>query len=351
MFGLSRKKKNKTSFECICMVDTLYAMLLFQLLKPYTSDKKVFYIFSDGIYSKVGHHFDNGCFFKQPKQKKINLLYSTIKNVLLFEWVYFRHKLKDLPVYGQDHIYSAFLLLHKDNPFYLIEDGLANYTDLKFYSDKFDKSKLTKSFIKKMSNALYHPFPVLGLSERISRVYLTNMRDIPELYINKQIIFDPLQCWGKLIQKEKDNLSALFGFKANTFNQDFSDHILLLTAPLLETSNMNEKDVIMLYRKLLSKIDLSKLIIKTHPSETRIDYLQYFPNAIIWDKPFPIELLLYTGKNFKYIVSMFSSASFSIKDQSNVIISGTVLDPILIESYGYIDSNVLYKSLYESVKI
>ena len=89
--------------------------------------------------------------------------------------------------------------------------------------------------------------------------------------------------------------------------------ILLLTEPFTEGFELTIEEEIEIYKKMISKYDYNRIVIKPHPRETK-DYSEYFPDIRVITTKFPLELFDLMGIEFQKILTIHSSAALNFKD-------------------------------------
>lgn len=130
---------------------------------------------------------------------------------------------------------------------------------------------------------------------------------------------------------EKKRILDVFQFEENDLELMKACDTLLLTQPFNEYSSIfTESDKIEVYRRLLAGQDESKVLIKVHPYE-KTDYSVYFPSAQIIHTPCPLELLLLQEITLHKVITVNSTAVFSIGDGIEKVISGYDVTPALTE--------------------
>ncbi|WP_299007968.1 glycosyltransferase family 52 [uncultured Shewanella sp.] len=138
---------------------------------------------------------------------------------------------------------------------------------------------------------------------------------------NKVIHIDIKESWKVKTDDEKNIILKLFDVDSNELNIPDNSFDLLLTQPLNEDNNCTEQDKILGYSKLMKEYNLNEkeIIIKPHPKE-KTDYKKHFPNAIVINKDFPVELVALFGIKFNHVITLFSTAASIFSKNANHII-------------------------------
>lgn len=314
-----------------CYINSMYTLLQFLLLRNRDERKKTFYFLGRGISKDIAKHFENSWHlntkFKNEKGLKryikIYLLYRDLEKFIIEE------NLINKIMYMQDNMsYSQFFLNHMKNC-YLLEDGFSNYKVTAF-------KKKTKKGIKKIRDKFLkrykHEYQTFGLSERIKKIYLTGIMEIPEVIKNKVEIINLREKWDKLQNNEKEEILNIFDLKLEEFYnlEKYSDKVLIITQPLSEDGIISEEEKISIYKEIIDKYPVKDIIIKSHPRE-KTDYKKIYSDIETINRRFPLELLMLLGIYFKTVVTVFSTAALNFKGISNVHFIGTEKYPNLLK--------------------
>lgn len=283
----------------ICTVDTVYSLFLYFLINGVSDDD--LFIFSSGVPKDVRNNIKHIYF--PPSRFKFNADDSLIKFAVMnlgvcFKQLYGILKLRlllffireDIEVYGHGHTQFSFMFYEYENS-YLIEDGLANYRKLEsnFISNKI--LNFLGLYIKGSKSGY-------GTHENIKKVYLTcnNQCDVS----SKAELIDLNVLWENLSQEEHLKILKIFNFN-NLENMD----VLLITQAFSEDNLMDLDEEMRIYSEIVEKY--LDIIIKPHPREVK-DYSKIFPDNIVLDKHFPVELLVLMGIKIGKIITISSTA-------------------------------------------
>lgn len=296
------------NIKALCTVDSIYALFLYFIITG-NSVENTFFIFSDRIplslRLKLGKNYH---LLNVPKSKYS--LFHYLYHIYSFISIplYLRYKkLLDLPVYGFDFLEWSNPILNNYKEFYLIEDGLINYTGPEFFLKKYKKS-LCRRFLIKHFDCINLP---LGLSDKVKKIYLTGIQPIPKEIIKKTELIDINKLWNKLDINKKKSLKTLF-LSDYKFNVDSKRKILLLTQCWSEDKILSEKEKISLYKYIIDYYGEKNIILKTHPRETT-DYKLYFKDLEIISSPVPLQLLsLICDLKIETAISINSTSIFAM---------------------------------------
>lgn len=184
-------------------------------------------------------------------------------------------------------------ICHRYN-FNLVEDGVFNYEPSK---NKTGGGELVS----------------LSYSTFVKRIYLTGRLPIPKLIANKVVLVNMSNCWENFKQNEKEEIIQLFGFnyhKLLDLIKTGRDEILL-TQNFYRYGRCTTEEQIQIYREILSKHEMQKVIIKPHP-EDEIAYENIFPQCFVLRDRFPFELCYFTKLPFKKLIAVNSTSIYGL---------------------------------------
>ena len=301
----------------ICVVDTVYSLFLYLLKFGY--DSSDIFILSSGVPKEVRNNLNHIYFpdIKLLHDKSSFLKWSYTNLINAFKQVYgilklrlilfFKTRGKKVEVYGQGHLTFSYPLYEFENS-YIIEDGLGNYLDLK------QPTKINP-ILNKLANFfgiyVFNLREGFGTHENIKKVYLTK-NNVPSEIKDKVEVMDMDNLWELKSESEKKGILDIFNLNVNELG---SDLVLLLTEPFSEHNLLPFEEEIKIYKEFIDKYP--NIIIKTHPREKK-DYSSLFPNIIIIDVPFPVELLKYVGIKIEKIVTICSTAALNLKNDVEI---------------------------------
>ncbi len=323
----------KKNFKKIVLTESLYNLLLILLENTYDLDEIFFFI---GNSLKLNDKYKNNSYeIKKNKhhRKMIRIILSYIFFIKL-EIICRKNKLKNLQVYGLDHILGSDYF----KSFYdiiLFEDGTKNYCPEEI--KKAMKLLNEKSIKKKISSKLVLETPSFGIYKNVKKIFLTGILDVPEELKNKVEIINLEMLWKNKTLKQKDEILEFFNVKDFFYKNKFQEKTIFLTQPLSEDGILSLEEEIILYKSVMEKYDEKNLIIKTHPREKK-DYKKYFPNIEILDKKFPFELFKLNNVKFKKVATIFSTGAYNLGEETEVDFYGTQIHPKLEKVFGQINN-------------
>jgi len=313
--------KNKT--KRMCVVDTVYTLLLYYLICGI--DEEDIFVMSGGIPKEIRNNVNHIYFphFKHNDLPDSNIILITLKRLYLIikraygiiklrTILFFKTRNYDMEVYGHGHANFSFPLYEYDNS-YIIEDGLGNYMDLS--EPTYSQSRLLK-FLGVYTNDLYEGF---GTHKNIKKVYLTK-NEVPEIIKNKTEVINMHKIWNGLSENEKNKILEIFNIDLKEINFN-NETVLLLTEPFTEEHFTTLKEELSIYSILIEKFKDKNIIIKPHPRDSK-NYHEIFPDTKIIDKYFPIELLNLIGIEPHIACSIVSTALLNFKNSKIYIYDG-----------------------------
>lgn len=205
---------------------------------------------------------------------------------------------KQVPVYGQDHIFYARCFFNHD--FYLIEDGMMSYQPYEFLQENAREKTFTDQYV------------TCGWNKYVKKIFFIGRKAIPDGLRNKSEVFNPQERWDELSEKEKSKLLTVLGCDKNKImGLVNSGRVnILLTQPCYEHDGITIEGHIQGYRKILCNYDMSTVIIKPHPEDV-VEYEKIFPECAILRDRFPFELCYFIKIPFKKIISINSTSTMS----------------------------------------
>ena len=225
--------------KIICIVESLYSLLIFLLIKdPDINLKDTFLITSGKEYKFLKNKFNQTIFLKKYQNRYLKI-FNKIKYFIYFFILEIIYNLKNKLVYGNDHTTGAFYFLRKYT-FIVIEDGLINY----------NKDIYIKNYCKYRKYIL--SFPMFGQYKTVKKIYLTGLAPIPEKIKSKVEIINLKELWNKKKINEQKEILNLFGFNPIIIKNIKNRKLILFTQPLSEDNLITEEEKIKIYSKIIA---------------------------------------------------------------------------------------------------
>lgn len=296
----------RNKYTQVCIIDSVYAILVFLLVKQCKIDD-VLFIFWKNVPPSVRKALSNNIVYNEPLDpisKPLNFV-SNVKCVFNFFKLFKKIDRENVQYCGQDHLpFSRLLLNFTNKSFIEYEDGYVNYTK----RQRPLKFRLIRKFLLSDTEEKF------GHSSKVKKIYLTNPTiDIVYGDIKPKIEWvDLLELWKALPDDKKNFICETFGLlnKPEDFN---GIDTFIMTRPLSEDGECSEIEKVSKVKEAINLLNSQNFVIKPHYRETT-DYKNYFPNALVVKEKYPLELffLKYGGIINNIICVGDSSAKYFI---------------------------------------
>lgn len=310
----------------ICITNSYYVLLIYLLIIDN---------FEDTIYI-LGKNIN----LKNTKNiiKILEYPHCKFNNIINYFYFFIKFKLKkdNITVYGQDHLFGCSFF--KDYfAFKIIEDGLSFYDYIPVLKKKLNDENKVKKILKKILKS----YPHHGLDIKTKTIYMSEMKEIPKEFKQKEIIkFDIKKMWENKTQIQKDKILTFLEINREEFRKIKELNSLLITQPLSEDGYITEKEKVQIYKKICN--GNKNIIIKPHPRE-KTEYKKYFKEALILGNNFPIEFILLLDIEVSQVLTLFSTAAFSLKKYYDIEFYGTYNVEKLEKNFGIIKHEKINK--------
>lgn len=319
------------TFNRVCISEALYPIMFYLLI----SDEKEI----DDTYFIVDNRIDEGIRNRLENVYCENL--STIfrkRDFLLNLYGLWLRKiklrfLKDAEFFGLDFKWHI-LRGHKLN---YIEDcpNVFNLWETGFLYRLFVKHSKQSAIKKKLLELVYgdyyqHP---VGTSKSIKTLNTTGVYQKPYHFGKKELCYDLGEEWQKSSSKKKEKILKIFDITPHDLDEFKRRNIILLTQAFSNDGYVTEEEQIEIYRKILSKYDCNKVILKPHPRD-RINYSILFPKVHVFRKVVPLQLLAIMGVRVDRVVTVTSSSALSFGDGPQIDWYGANVHPKILAGEG-----------------
>lgn len=312
--------KSYNNIEAICCLDSVYSLLLYLLIAPASTEKTLF-IFGRGVSPQIYKKLDNYIIINHPLFNRMSIYMHRVYYYFYFKSLFKKNGLESRPKYGHDFLRWTDYFVASRSPFYVLEDGVGNYTEPSKHYERYKNNSLVRILIDYLP-MLHLPY---GLSKNVKKVYLTGILETPQIIKDKIRLINIIELWSNKSEKEQKNILDIYSISQDIVEQLINSkrNILLLTQCYSENNTMTETEKIKLYRDMIKDYDEEKIIIKTHPREVT-DYTLYFPSALVIQEPFPVQLLFFLGFKIDKVIARSSTALYSLPDSIEKIITNPV---------------------------
>ena len=323
----------------ICFSITAYTLFLYYLLNGVNKNDII--ICTHNVPEKVKRNIKHISlpqigFVDGPKMAPINTpkgIFENIYGYCKYFYGYLKLRIilsfkcfnKNVEVWGQTHSPFAYMFYTYENA-YIIEDGLLNYVWEPIETHKINP--LIDSLLHICGIYFLDVHETLGTHKNIKKIYLTQ-ECVFDIIKDKIVNFDMYKIWEEKSIEEQNKILKIFNVNKNQLKKLDKNYKLLLTQPFYENSMISFDEEIKIYKQLIENDE--KLIIKPHPNEKK-DYTKIFPNAIIINQEFPIELMELIGIHVDNIYTINSTAILNFKNSNIHIFQGKCSSKIINES-------------------
>jgi hypothetical protein len=326
----------KRHFTRVCIVDTVYTLLVYLLYSSEDELEKTFYFFGDGIHESIRKRFNNHYYFDISKKFNRNKLWLILSLRIggYFRWPF----LKRAKIMGHDHLVYSPYIIGKRNYTY-IEDGpniFKFFQATKFYKDicLYWTSKRLY-FIKRLfnfiiSNVFAHP---IANNNQCKELILTVDDDVPYIAKKKKYIVSLDEMWQNATKQKKQYILHIYDISTKDIDVLRIKPYIIFTQQFSTDKFISELEQIDIYRKILGEYNTDHVVLKPHPRD-RIDYKKYFSDVYIFEKIVPIQLLNLIGVRFKKAIAVNSSAVLSFPYEIEREWIGTTIHPVLYKLFG-----------------
>lgn len=307
----------------ICFSITSYSLFLFYLINGINEENLI--ICTHNVPKEVKKNIKHiglpfVTFIDGPKMAPLNSIKGIIDNILgycryfygyikLRIILFFKCFNKNVEIWGQTHSPFSYMFYTYENA-YIIEDGLMNYSIEPIETHKINR--FIDLFLHICGIYFLDIRETLGTHKNIKKIFLTHECPFENIK-NKVIIINMKKLWDEKTIEEQQEILQIFNVDKNKLEKINKDYPLLLTQPFSESGLISYDEEINIYKKLLN--NSKKIIIKPHPNEKK-DYSKIFPDAIIINKEFPIELMELIGVNVNNIYTINSTAALNFKNSN-----------------------------------
>lgn len=251
--SLIKVKKIQTSYNHCVLVESIYSLALYGYINQNSFDNTLV-ILGDNIgYAEVVALLPNCIVYDCRKMARLMGNFCT--RALASQGLYWR-ELTELGAmlnnaqyfYGHDHLPASYLLRSKAMT--LLEDGVGNY----------NQPKAIAAWKRVKKRLFYKKALLFGYDSPQDNIYLTGLLPLPRGFKAKVTLLDR----AAFIQSLFTSHAGLFAPAiANAERKS-----LLLTQPFSESAILSERQKIALYQSMVTKYQLTHLVIKPHPRET-----------------------------------------------------------------------------------
>jgi len=336
----------KTDFNRVYIGYTVYSLYLYLLYSTEEEINNTFFFLGEGIDKGMRNKLENKYYFSNEVYEKKNIFSRYIYRVRLRyqsrkKWPF----LKDARLFAQDHFFFCGALIAKRN-YTLIED--APNVFLRHRGNINKQRNTVKEFIYKMDNlfrkwienSYYLP---MGDNSQCKSVLMTNIESDPILDGKELIQVIETKYWNAATETKRDKILAVFNITSEDLVQLSKRKVIVFTQNFASLGFLPEQELVDVYNERIAKYPSDDIIIKKHALD-RVDYRRYFPNAYVFDKIVPMQLLNLLDIRYETAVTICSSAVLSFSYDIQIDWIGTNGNPKLFAAMGKQDLEAYYNN-------
>lgn len=319
----------------ICCVYTIYALFLYLINVEDEELDSTFYIIDTTIppafKSRLKH-----CWLYYPPHR--------LTGKWWIDWIPFRwHIFRTLPrlnrsskLYMQDH--KPWTAVYSGNHGYTYIEDSPQHISYMFNSEKnnwyteilsWNRLKICQFLY---GSTFYESFAHHPLAKRL---LLTEDEHVPFLKGRERIFSLPFKTatWKSFSEYKRKRILEIFDVSNDDIEIFQNADTLIITQPLCPDSVSIDihADI---YKKLISKYNEQKVVIKTHPRD-KFNYSSLYPNVKVFSKPLPLQLLLMIGMKIKTAATIYSTAVMQLPKSIDIHWYGTEFDNRLFVKVGH----------------
>jgi hypothetical protein len=322
---------SKGQFSRVCIINTVYTLLLYLLYSSEEEINKTFFFFGPGIDHLIRKQFAGGYhFFPFPKKSKTKIR-TLVYYIFLFSFLWVMRKtqwsfLKKADFFVQDHHPFSGCIID-NNSYTLLHDSPYSFQLFVSQFKKPSKNILIRLLTNKKKQRSF------GNNKQCNKIIITD-DEILSYMKDKEIITVSLSSlWGKSSITKKQLILDIFNVTDGDIEIIKSRENILFTQCFVDDGDLTKEEHSRIYRKIVDKYDRDTLLVKKHPRET-FDYKTLFPDIPVFEKPIPMHLFNLLGVRFKKAITVFSSTVASFDYNIAIDWYGTEISDILLKKRG-----------------
>jgi len=292
---------------------TVYSLYLYLLYSTEEEINDTFFFFGEGIDTNIRDKFENKYYFSNTSYDNKNVFSRFIYRIRLRyqsrkKWPF----LTNAQLYAQDHFFFSSPLIANRN-YTLIEDA-PNV----FLRHRSNINRQKKTFLQVVSAAkkFYRKFIEnsisgdMGDNVQCKSVLMTNIESDSILKDKQLIQVNETEYWNNSPESKKNNILTTYNITEEDLLQLSRRKIIVFTQNFASLGFLPEQELVDVYAERLNKYPPDEIIIKRHAYD-RVDYHKYFPDAYVFDKIVPMQLLNLLNIRYETAVTICSSAVLS----------------------------------------
>ena len=336
----------KTDFNRVYIGYTVYSLYLYLLYSTEEEINNTFFFLGEGIDESIRNKLENRYYFSDDEYRHKNIFSRYSYRVRLR---YQSHRkwpfLKDAHLFVQDHFFYSGALIAKRN-YTLIEDAPNVYYRHRTYIQQQQKTvkeyvyKVDSLFRKWIENSYYG---TLGDNPQCKSILMTNIESDPILDGKELIQVIETEYWNAAAETKRNKILTIFNITSEDLAQLNKRKVIVFTQNFASLGFLSEQELIDIYAERITKHLSNEIIIKKHALD-KVDYRKYFPDAYVFDKIVPMQLLNLLDIRYDTAITISSSAVLSFPYDIQIDWIGTDGNPKLFAAIGKQDLEAYYNN-------
>jgi len=321
------------SFGKVYIGYTAYSLYLYLLYFSLEEIEETFFFVGEGISESVRNRLPNRYYFSDSRYKEKNPLSRIFYRIRLRssssrKWPF----LKTARIFAQDHFFYSRGLIGK-REYTLIEDAPNIFSCNRAIINRLKYPVV--EFLRVLSYQILENSyrGEIGDNRLCKAVLITNVESDPILEGKQLLRVDEVECWNQATQDKRNTILSIFNITPEDLIQLRRRKVIVLTQNYATLGYVSEQELVDIYSGRLKKYPPDSIIIKSHPLD-KVQYQKYFPEAFIFDKIVPMQLLNLLDIRYDTIVTICSSAAFSFPYDVRIDWIGTESNSKLLAALG-----------------
>ena len=321
------------NFRRVYIGYTAYSLYLYLLYSSLEEIEETYFFVGEGIHESIRNKLNNKYYFSNGEYEKKHpfsrLIYRMkLRRFSSKKWPF----LKTAQIFAQDHFYYSRGLIGK-REYTLIEDApnIFSCNRAIINREKYKIKEYLRVLLYKILENSYGG--EIGDNKLCKAVIITNIESDPILEGKQLIQVNELQSWNQSPEAKQIEILSIFNITQEDLIQLKRRKVILLTQNFATLGYVSEQELIEIYSDRLKKYPQDNIVIKNHPLD-KVQYQKYFPEAFIFDKIVPMQLLNLLDIRYNTTVTICSSAVFSFPYDIDIDWIGTEVNPKLLAALG-----------------
>lgn len=319
-----------------CIVDTVYALLLYILMTKDEDIVRTTY-FLGGALPKSAEKVLPYVIRLSTKYED----YCTLSHLLKFRLRALKYRLlyvMGTEIFAQDHLHFSSQLLGRQS-YTMIEDSPGfcwepNYDTMYPYNVPAKNLRNRIGRIVKYGPVKYRTW---GRNTQCIDRWVTMENSLHSKHLQGvkcTKIPTVEELWENASDYKRNLICRIYDVKPSWKEELKKYNTIIFTDPISVEAGLSDEEVISLYMPMIEKYGAEHIVIKPHPRDT-VDWEKYIPQAKILKTKTPMQILSLMGIDFKRAITIQSSAVSSMSKNTEIVFLGTDFDPKLKARFGH----------------